>query len=117
MWQGRYKSSLIDSDNYFIWCGIYNELNPVRAGLAMNPEDWKWSSFRFYGFGNDESLPSELIDIDPCYLEMDSTQSGRCKKYREDIKKPDPQKAARGPARCEHNGNHKNQNADRARVN
>ncbi len=81
VWQGRYKSSLIDADDYFIWCGIYNELNPVRAGLIKNPKDWQWSSFRFYGLNENGPKVSELIDIDPYYLEMASKAEDRCKRY------------------------------------
>ena len=87
VWQGRYKSSLIDSDNYFVWCGIYNELNPVRAGLVKKPEDWQWSSFRFYGLGENNSSLAELIDTDPYYLGLGDTIEERCKKYRENIEK------------------------------
>jgi putative transposase len=51
VWQGRYKSSLVDKEDYFIRCGLYVELNAVRAGLVSKPEDWRWSSYRFHAFG------------------------------------------------------------------
>jgi len=85
VWQGRYKSSLIDKDNYFIWCGLYTELNPVRAGLVRNPEDWKFSSFRYYGVGEENSLTENLIDIDPYYLELGASTEERSKKYLENM--------------------------------
>lgn len=87
VWQGRYKSSLIDRGNYFVWCGIYNELNPVRAGLVEKPEEWRWSSFRFYAFGKANSLIRELIDPSPYYFELGNNPQERQKTYRETIKK------------------------------
>lgn len=45
LWEGRYKSSLIDSDAYLLACMRYIELNPVRAGLVREPNDYLWSSY------------------------------------------------------------------------
>ena len=85
VWQGRYKSSLLDKEDYFIWCGLYNELNPTRAKLVERPEDWPWSSFRFYAFGEIDPLMAELIDMDPYYLELGSGPQERQKQYRENM--------------------------------
>lgn len=84
VWQGRFKSSLIDEERYFIWCGLYVELNPVRARLAEKPENWRWSSYRFYASGEMNSLMDKLIDVDPYYLELGDDLQERRKKYRED---------------------------------
>lgn len=85
VWQGRFKSSLIDKENYFIWCGLYVELNPVRAGLVVNPEDWRWSSYRFYAFGENDPLIQGLIDFDPYYLKLGEDQAKRQKRYQENV--------------------------------
>ncbi|MDP3052226.1 MAG: transposase [bacterium] len=85
VWQGRFKSSLIDKENYFIWCGLYTELNPVRAMLVVKPEDWKWSSYRFYALGEKDCLIGELIDPDPYYLDLGEDQYYRQTKYRENV--------------------------------
>jgi putative transposase len=45
LWSGRFKSSVIDTDNYLLACLRYVELNPVRAGIADRPEDYRWSSY------------------------------------------------------------------------
>ena len=34
LWNGRYKTSLIDADEYFMLCSRYIEFNPVRNGLV-----------------------------------------------------------------------------------
>jgi REP element-mobilizing transposase RayT len=48
LFQGRYKGLLIEKDNYLLLLSRYIHLNPVRAGLAENPEDYKWSSYSEY---------------------------------------------------------------------
>ena len=44
LWEGRYKSCLIDSDRYLLACLRYIELNPVRAAMVAQPWDCRWSS-------------------------------------------------------------------------
>ena len=85
VWQGRYKSSLIDKENYFIWCGLYVELNAVRAGLVPKPEDWPWSSYQFHAFGEVDHLIKGLVDISACYSELGHTAGERQRNYREDV--------------------------------
>ena len=45
LWQGRFKTSVIDSETYFLICSRYIECNPVRAQLAGAPGDYRWSSY------------------------------------------------------------------------
>jgi putative transposase len=51
LWEGRFKSSLIDSDTYLLNCHRYIELNPVRARLVSDPAEYQWSSYRHYAHG------------------------------------------------------------------
>ena len=44
LWEGRYKSCLVDSDRYLLACLRYIELNPVRAAMVAQPWDYRWSS-------------------------------------------------------------------------
>jgi len=46
LFQGRFKAILVDSDAYLLELTRYVVLNPVRAGMVKNPDDWKWSSYR-----------------------------------------------------------------------
>ncbi len=48
LWEGRYKSTLIQSDRYLLSCMAYIDLNPVRAGLVAQAGDYPWSSFGHY---------------------------------------------------------------------
>jgi putative transposase len=46
LWEGRYRSNLIESERYLLACMVYIDLNPVRAGMVARPEDFRWSSHR-----------------------------------------------------------------------
>jgi putative transposase len=46
LWEGRYKSNLIESERYLLACMVYIDLNPVRAGMVEQSVDFKWSSHR-----------------------------------------------------------------------
>ena len=46
LWEGRYRSNLIESERYLLACMVYIDLNPVRAGMALQASDFKWSSHR-----------------------------------------------------------------------
>lgn len=54
LWEGRFKSSLIDSERYLLACHRYIEQNPVRAGMVSSAAEFPWSSHRHY-LGNDKS--------------------------------------------------------------
>lgn len=53
--QGRYKAILIEADAYAAELSRYIHLNPVRAKMVPSPEEYKWSSYRFYAEGNGPS--------------------------------------------------------------
>jgi len=44
LWEGRYKASLVDSENYVLHCQRYIDLNPVRARMTDDPANYPWSS-------------------------------------------------------------------------
>ena len=45
LFRGRFKTSLIDSERYFMMCSRYIEFNPVRNGVVSDPTDYQWSSY------------------------------------------------------------------------
>jgi putative transposase len=79
LWQGRYKSFHIDKDAYFLQCGKYIELNPVRAGIVTNPSDYPWSSYSAYA----EGVLNPIVTKDQFYAELGKTLEERQRKYRE----------------------------------
>ncbi len=78
LWEGRYKATLIDSESYLLTCSRYIELNPVRAGIVVHPDDYAWSSYRTHAHGQ----PDTLIRDHPLYLALGDTDSTRQEAYR-----------------------------------
>lgn len=79
LWEGRYKSSLVDSERYVIACYRYIELNPVRAAMVAEPGDYPWSSYRCNGLGQSDPLVSHH----DAYLRIALGAVERCVLYRE----------------------------------
>jgi putative transposase len=48
LWEGRYRSTLIQTERYLLTCMAYIDLNPVRAGLVAEARDYPWSSHGHY---------------------------------------------------------------------
>jgi REP element-mobilizing transposase RayT len=46
LFQGRFKAILVERDAYLMELGRYVVLNPVRAGMVREAQDWAWSSYR-----------------------------------------------------------------------
>jgi putative transposase len=78
LWEGRYKSTLIDSDRYLLTCSRYIELNPVRARMVEQPGDYPWSSFR----GNAGGMTNPVLTPHPVYLALGTTPERRAQAYR-----------------------------------
>ena len=78
LWEGRYKSSVVDTASYVIACMRYIDLNPVRAGLVTSPELYPWSSFGTLAFG----APDELVVPHAEYLALGASPAVREREYR-----------------------------------
>jgi putative transposase len=78
LWEGRYKSSLIDSENYLMTCHRYIEMNPVRAGLTDRPEAYPWSSHGHYA----SSMPNKLITEHAIWVGLGSSNAERRASFR-----------------------------------
>jgi putative transposase len=61
LWEGRYRSCLVESGRYVLACVRYIELNPVRAGIVSVPNQYVWSSYA----SNVSSRPDPLITVHP----------------------------------------------------
>jgi len=48
LFQGRYKSFIVDKESYLLELGRYIHLNPVRAGMVQKADDYRWSSYKEY---------------------------------------------------------------------
>lgn len=79
LWEGRYKATLIDSEQYLLTCSRYIELNPVRAGIVAYPGDYLSSSYRAHAYGQ----PDKLVQDHPLNTALGSTDFTRQEAYRD----------------------------------
>jgi putative transposase len=56
LWEGRFRSCLIQDEIYLLACQRYIELNPVRAGMVAHPAEYRWSSYRANAQGEVDAL-------------------------------------------------------------
>jgi putative transposase len=56
LWEGRFRSALVESKAYFLACSRYIDLNPVRAGMVQDAADYEWSSFGRLAHGTSDAL-------------------------------------------------------------
>jgi putative transposase len=79
LWEGRYRSTLIEADRHLLACMAYMDLNPVRAGIAPSPRDYPWSSHRHYvGLRNEK-----LVTPHSLYWSLGNTPFAREAAYAE----------------------------------
>jgi len=78
LWEGRFKSSLVDQEQYLLTCYRYIELNPVRANMVEQPQDYRWSSYANHALGK----PDDLIEDHPLYLALGNADEARRAAYR-----------------------------------
>jgi len=79
LWEGRFRSCLVQSAEYLLQCYRYIELNPVRANMVCDPADYPWSSYRCNALG----LQSGLIQPHPEYLSLGENALVRQQQYRQ----------------------------------
>ena len=77
LWDGRYKSSLVQAEVYLLLCQCYIELNPVRAGMVPEPAQYRWSSYRANALGE----PDLLLTPHPLYLALGADDDARLRAY------------------------------------
>lgn len=78
LWDGRYKSSLVQAETYLMLCQRYIELNPVRAGMVDDPAQYRWSSYRANALGASDLL----LSPHPLYLALGADDPQRRAAYR-----------------------------------
>ena len=81
LFDGRFRSSLVQDKVYLLNCIRYIELNPVRAGMTTDPSDYRWSSYRCHAFGK----TARMWTPRPEYLGLGENEADRQKIYRETI--------------------------------
>ena len=84
LWEGRFHASLVKTDSYFLTCHRYIDQNPLRAGLARVPEQYPWSSHRFYATGEVNSLVTAHHAISV----LGESEQSRHRAYRDLVSRP-----------------------------
>lgn len=79
LWEGRYKATVVSSEDYLLRCYRYIELNPVRAGMVAEPGDYPWSSYGHNALGRED----RLVSGHETYLSLGRTARARQAAYRE----------------------------------
>jgi putative transposase len=84
LWEGRFKSSVVDSERYLLTCMRYIECNPVRAAMVRQPGDYRWSSYRRHALGAGDDW---LMDH-ACYFALGRDTVSRQEAYQALFKEP-----------------------------
>ncbi len=79
LWEGRFKGSMIETEQYLLCCYRYIELNPVRANKVKRPGEWRWSSYACNAYGEE----NKLIKPHSVYLAIHKDKDKRVNYYRE----------------------------------
>lgn len=79
LWDGRFRSCLVEAESYLLSCQRYIELNPVRAKMVARSEDYPWSSYR----ANAQGENNALLTPHPCYKTLGLNNIDRQAHYRE----------------------------------
>lgn len=77
-WEGRYKASLVQEDQYLLTCMRYIELNPARADMVKSPAYYRWSSYRCNGQGKSD----DIVIPHTLYSALGQTQAARLSTYK-----------------------------------
>lgn len=78
LWEGRFRSSIVQRQGYLLRCYRYIELNPVRASMVSHPRDYPWSSY----CSNAELKGSRLLTPHDEYLALGGQEEERAAAYR-----------------------------------
>jgi putative transposase len=79
LWEGRFRSCLLQEEAYVLACYRYIELNPMRAGMVEHPAEYRWSSYR----ANAQGESAAVITPQTLYLALGSDALDRQVAYRE----------------------------------
>ena len=78
LWEGRYKSCLVQTEDYLLQLYRYIELNPIRAGMVDRPSAYKWSSYQINALGKQSALCTPHVQ----YLALGHDMRQRQMAYR-----------------------------------
>ena len=90
LWDGRYRSTVVDAKHYLLKLMNYIDMNPVRAGKVAHPREYPWSSYAHYATG-DAGLNSSWLEPHERYLALGTSPVARQAAYRQLFRTPMPE--------------------------
>ena len=79
LWEGRFRSCIVQDEAYLLGCSRYIELNPVRARMVAQPAEYRWSSYR----ANAQGEADGLTEAHPIYTALGRQAQQRQAAYRD----------------------------------
>lgn len=101
LWEGRFRSCLVQAEDYLLACYRYVEANPVRAGIVGDPRDFEWSSH----LANAVGAPEPALTPHEEFLRLDRVPALRRQAYA-DLFRSDPRYWRTEEIRSATNGNY-----------
>lgn len=87
LWEGRFRSAVVDGDRYLLAASRYIEINPVRAKMVIHPQDYAWSSYHAHA----RREVNEALDFDPLYESLGNDAVQRARAYEMWVKESVPE--------------------------
>ncbi len=87
LWEGRYKSTIVEKERYFLACLRYIEMNPLRANLVRELKEYKRSSHMSHAYG----MEDKILDKNEWYESLGETGEKKQRAYREFFKETIPE--------------------------
>lgn len=84
VWEGRFRSPVVQDDDHLIVVPRYIEANPLRARMVADPGDYLWSSYPAHG----ENRPNPLLSPLPEWQSLGRTEEERARVWREKVRAP-----------------------------
>ncbi len=100
LWEGRYRATVVDADNYLLACCRYIEMNPVRAGMVKSAAHHRWSSYRHNAQGQKDAHIAEH----EVYRRLGRTVQARYEAYRSLFRDGDDDSTVRAIRESTHKG-------------
>lgn len=100
LWEGRYRATVVDAEDYLLACCRYIEMNPVRAGMVKSAAHYRWSSYRHNAQGQKDPL---IVEQD-VYRRLGRTVQARYEAYRSLFRDGDDDTTLRAIRESAHKG-------------
>ncbi len=103
LWEGRYRATVVDTEQYLLTVMRYIELNPVRAGMVAHPRDYPWSSYGYNALG-EQGRDTDWLTPHAEYTRLGGDAADRQDAYRQFFRAAVSRDDLRSIRECTHKG-------------